>query len=672
MNNILAGPMLRRCDSHQVNIWLATSSAPQQLAATVLQDANLLSRSTVKTVKLGDKLYISLITAHPQAGTFPTAQLLNYDVNLDGKNLQQLGLLSGRGSLAYPGQALPSFFLPNADANSAQNILHGSCRKLHGDDKDALAIADLEIAQHLNDLDKRPSVLLLTGDQIYADDVAAPLIKHLSQLAETLSPHEPAVPGMPYPLSEIAINRRHHLMSEQAGFTSGYAHNHLISFAEFSALYLLSWNGELWPKDYISDEEAIRDRVYQPFRISKKTNQARKKYREQLKQLKLNQRTLPQIRRLLANIPSYMIFDDHEVTDDWNIHAAWQQHVAQSPAGKRVVTNALAAYWAFQGWGNDPDSFDDGIINTLQDYFNTPTATVQQCDQLYSRLNQQQWSYLVPSHPAALVLDTRTQRNMAVAEGELPWLINPQALASMGAQISALNHQSPLMIVSAAPVMGLETIEEAQATFANWGVKAETLDFESWSASTAGLVQFFKQLHGVIAEQQTLIFLSGDVHYSFTMRGSFSWNNRTLHFKQITSSAQKNTGWANKKLMNFFSAWDHRRSFQGWDQPATSQRFEEIKHNPSQHLREFTEYPAILKQHPLMLSAKKAQEMQINEPSDWQINSEYLKANHGDDGYRIVGRNNLGCLSIMPDGTLSNRCITWHGNQLRSYLVMID
>jgi len=60
------------------------------------------------------------------------------------------------------------------------------------------------------------------------------------------------------------------------------------------------------------------------------------------------------VRRALANVPTYMIFDDHDVTDDWNLTARWRDRVRASPAGRRIVANALAAYWAFQGWGNDP------------------------------------------------------------------------------------------------------------------------------------------------------------------------------------------------------------------------------------------------------------------------------------------------------------------------------
>ena len=65
---------------------------------------------------------------------------------------------------------LPTFFLQGK--RSPLNLLYGSCRKLHGKGEDCLALADEIIASSVEDLNKRPSALFLTGDQIYADDVA--------------------------------------------------------------------------------------------------------------------------------------------------------------------------------------------------------------------------------------------------------------------------------------------------------------------------------------------------------------------------------------------------------------------------------------------------------------------------------------------------------------------
>src|SRR5919204_236762 len=91
----------------------------------------------------------------------------------------------------------------------------------------------------------------------------------------------------------------------------------------------------------------------------------RRRYATELADLDAARRALPAVRRVLANVPTYMIFDDHDVTDDWNLTREWHNQVWRSPGGRRVVANALAAYWAFQGWGNDPESFDEQFLTVV-------------------------------------------------------------------------------------------------------------------------------------------------------------------------------------------------------------------------------------------------------------------------------------------------------------------
>lgn len=40
---------------------------------------------------------------------------------------------------------------------------------------------------------------------------------------------------------------------------------------------------------------------------------------------------LSSVRRLLAHIPTAMIFDDHDVTDDWNLNRAWEALAYSGP-----------------------------------------------------------------------------------------------------------------------------------------------------------------------------------------------------------------------------------------------------------------------------------------------------------------------------------------------------
>lgn len=67
---------------------------------------------------------------------------------------------------------------------------------------------------------------------------------------------------------------------------------------------------------------------------------------------------LPKVRCALANISTYMMFDDHEVTDDWHLTREWVHRSYSLPMGRRVMQNALSAFAVFQAWGNTPERFE--------------------------------------------------------------------------------------------------------------------------------------------------------------------------------------------------------------------------------------------------------------------------------------------------------------------------
>ncbi|NEK86457.1 alkaline phosphatase family protein [Blastococcus saxobsidens] len=60
----------------------------------------------------------------------------------------------------------------------------------------------------------------------------------------------------------------------------------------------------------------------------------------------------PQVRWLLSTIPSSMIFDDHEMIDDWNTSAAWRATASQEPWWQGRITGGLVSYWVYQHLGN--------------------------------------------------------------------------------------------------------------------------------------------------------------------------------------------------------------------------------------------------------------------------------------------------------------------------------
>ena len=197
---VLAGPLLRRVEPGRVLVWLATSR-PVTVHGEILSleprgggnRPRRLGRGAGRRVRLGPRLFIHLISIlpDPAVGAFPSNQLLGYDLLLSDdaasgppRRLGDLGLLAGPRAVTLGDLPLPSFFLPARSA--ALNLLHGSCRLLHGHGEDALVAADELLAEGARDLDRRPSALVLTGDQIYGDEVAGPLIGHLTRLGAEL------------------------------------------------------------------------------------------------------------------------------------------------------------------------------------------------------------------------------------------------------------------------------------------------------------------------------------------------------------------------------------------------------------------------------------------------------------------------------------------------------
>ena len=75
----------------------------------------------------------------------------------------------------------------------------------------------------------------------------------------------------------------------------------------------------------------------------------------------------PDIRWLLSTVPSTMIFDDHDVHDDWNISDAWVQEMREKPWWEERIVGAFMAYWLYQHLGNlsPPELADEPLAAEL-------------------------------------------------------------------------------------------------------------------------------------------------------------------------------------------------------------------------------------------------------------------------------------------------------------------
>src|SRR3954451_17333215 len=60
----------------------------------------------------------------------------------------------------------------------------------------------------------------------------------------------------------------------------------------------------------------------------------------------------PHVRWLFSTVPSSMIFDDHEMIDDWNTSAAWRRETTAQPWWAARISGGLVSYWVYQHLGN--------------------------------------------------------------------------------------------------------------------------------------------------------------------------------------------------------------------------------------------------------------------------------------------------------------------------------
>jgi hypothetical protein len=62
--------------------------------------------------------------------------------------------------------------------------------------------------------------------------------------------------------------------------------------------------------------------------------------------------TDPDVRWLLSVVPTSMIFDDHDVRDDWNTSHSWREDMQATDWWQERIVGGLASYWVYQHLGN--------------------------------------------------------------------------------------------------------------------------------------------------------------------------------------------------------------------------------------------------------------------------------------------------------------------------------
>ena len=561
---IVAGPVLRRLSGQSVSVWVACA-APDPLTLRVRRHGAAGAETSVTTqpTRVGVNLWITVLTAGAPDGAFQAGQIYEYELAAPWEPL--------RGPIPWAELSLapatrPTFLAPPASAGDLV-VYHTSCRKPHGGGRDGLAQAFPDLAKRFDAAPPaQPHLLVMSGDQIYADEVGCPLMPRVLRVARDLvGIDESDVFGAPPPIGGRGP------VTRALGYTGATA-NQLWTYGEFMAMYLLAWSPVLWPAALL---EFPATAAIPPDVDPAVTEES---WDEDRLNVALFQSVLPQVRKVLANVPSLMICDDHEITDDWNIDLPWVNKVYAKPAGRRAVTNGLLAYTLCQHWGNKPEAFTTAgtperrILDAVSSAAATapPTSAATACRPLLGIPG----AALGTAPPAQVLRDLsasgaiRYDVTLGPAEG---WpvrivLLDERTVReyprtdSRGARISraALALQLPpppspvpfTIVVAAAPVLGSDLVENVlQPLFqlVKGQEGARFADYESWSAVPAN----HQDLLARLAAHHPVVLLSGDVHYGFSARLTRTEGADTTRAAQLTASAAKNVEVKNAAISLF-------------------------------------------------------------------------------------------------------------------------
>ncbi|HSJ46160.1 MAG TPA: alkaline phosphatase D family protein [Euzebyales bacterium] len=294
-----------------------------------------------------------------------------------------------------------------------------------------------------------PDLLLLLGDQVYADDASPETRAFIRQRRDTSQP-----PG-----EEIA------------------------DFEEYTQLYRESWS-------------------------------------------------TPLVRWLLSTVPVAMIFDDHDIIDDWNISQHWREQIRAAAWWRERIIGGLVSYWIYQHLGNlSPKALaDDDLYQQVRAADDAGDLLDAFADAADRDPETVRWSFdrrlgdvhliVVDSRAARVLIEDR--RDM-LDEVEWRWL---EALAS-----ESCRH---LLIGTSLPVLMPRSVHDVerwnqQVVRGGWGRRAarfaeqvrQKSDLEHWPAFPRGFERMIRLVIDAATRPggpETVTLLSGDVHHGYVAR----------------------------------------------------------------------------------------------------------------------------------------------------------
>ncbi len=473
--HLVAGPLVRAIYPDRVAIWTEWNSPCDVFVTAEAAGTDRLCAVSIHTVMAGGRHYALAVLSGLEAATWYDYQVTTSAQTPAALSADAAPLLQCFRTLDPP------------DAGRALRLAYGSCRKLVSDKPDALnALGPWLLSRQAERETAWPHLLLLIGDQIYADDP---------------------------PPSQAQ------------------------TFEDFARLYVSAW----------ADKAGAR--------------------------------------QVFATIPTWMIFDDHEITNNWNITPAWQAQ-ALHKGFEPTLVDGLVAYWLYQGWGNicPPSSPDHELLALMQQAVQSGEDVL---DALRTRIGKSiqrqqtlQWDYTIPTTPPIFVADVRADRSLAPdptsALETMPRIMSTTQMDRLRSWLHTYQETNAILVSSVPallpPAIGLAEylmgVRPLQTTplrrlgrvlAARQQRFSANMGFEHWSVFHAT----WHELVALFAERRhDLLILSGDVHFSYAVQARLKLGSHHPTLYQLVASPFYNALGKHELRLVLAQSWV-RRIFYG-------------------------------------------------------------------------------------------------------------
>ncbi|RZT16289.1 PhoD-like phosphatase [Mycobacterium sp. BK558] len=248
----------------------------------------------------------------------------------------------------------------------------------------------------------------------------------------------------------------------------------------------------------------------------------------------------PEIRWILSTLPTAMIFDDHDIRDDWNTSATWRADINAEPWWRDRIRAGLGSYWVYQHLGNlspselESDEDYQKVLATDGDCWPLIAELADRADSEVDGDKGLRFSFRWDLGRSRLVMVD--SRNARILDGGERKMLGDREFAwveqQVGDDLDSVDH---LIIGSSLPwllppaLADLQTVNEIAAGRAGLrGRVAEkirqTADLEHWPAFFASFLRLGELIAAAASSPQgpaTISVLSGDVHHSYAARADF-------------------------------------------------------------------------------------------------------------------------------------------------------